>query len=276
MKSVTAIVAAFAISTMPTPGLAQDNSSTTPSVPDAVDAPICTDRPTRSSSVCTVPAGAVQIESDLGNWTRNSDSGVRTDTILYVNPTLKYGLGARTDLQLNIAPYVTVHSKSEGVTDKTGGVGDLYVRLKQQLTDGTGKVQAAIIPYVKAPTAKLGIGNDTWEGGAVAPVVFSLPSGWSLNFSPELDILSDSDGSGHHVQAIGTANLSRTFGKATVYAELWTAQNFDPAGTAHQYSADAAIAYLITPRWQIDLGANFGLNRFTPDTQAYLGLSTRF
>lgn len=87
----------------------------------------------------------------------------------------------------------------------------------------------ALIPYVKAPTAKLGIGNDKWEGGVVAPVIFSLQDGWGLNFTPEVDILADGGGRGHHAQLISNANLSRSFGKATVYVEFWNAQNFDPA-----------------------------------------------
>lgn len=76
--------------------------------------------------------------------------------------------------------------------------------------------------------------------------------------------------------AAGTVLAANAVGKATVYAELWTAQNFDPAGTVQQYSADVAVAHLLIPVWQLDAGGNFGLNRNTPDAQVYLGLSTRF
>lgn len=244
--------------------------------PPPAPAPICTDRPTKANSVCTVPTGAFQIEADAINWTSNRDGGVKTDVIFYTNPYLKYGLGPTTDIQVNIAPYVTVRTSAGGSHDTIGGVGDLYVRLKQQLTGGSGTVQAAIIPFVKAPTARRGIGNREWEGGVALPIVFSLPSGVTLNFGPELDLLADGDGSGRHVQAIGVVNLSKSVGKATLYGELWTAQNFDPAGTVRQYSADVAVAYLVAPTLQLDVGANFGLNRFTPDAQLYAGISTRF
>lgn len=240
-------------------------------------APICTDRPTKANSACTASEGTLQIETDVVNWTRTSAGDVRTDVILYTNPYLKYGLGAHTDVEVNIAPYVTARTRTGDLHDTVEGVGDLYVRLKQGLTAPDGKVQVALIPFVKAPTAKLGIGNREWEGGVAAPIVFALPQGFTLNFGPELDILADGDLSGgRHAQLIGVANLAKSAGKATFYAELWTAQNFDPAGTVRQYSADVAVAYLLTPVWQVDVGGNFGLGRNTPDAQVYLGLSTRF
>ena len=239
-------------------------------------APICTDRPTKANVACTVPTGAIQIEADVGNGTRNSVAGTRTDTILYMIPTIKYGLGARTDIEVSIAPYETVRTRSNGSTHKLGGIGDLYVRLKQEIADPSARTRISLIPYVKAPTAKVGIGNGKVEGGVIAPVVFTLPAGFALNFGPEVDVLADADGQGHHAQVVSLINLSKAFGKATLYAEFWNAQNFDPARTAHQYSADVALTYLLKPTLQIDVGGNFGLNSETPDAQLYVGISTRF
>ena len=239
---------------------------------------LCTDRPTKATSVCTVPAGKIQLETDLLNWARTSVDGARTDAILYSNPTLKLGLGGNTDLQVNIAPYVDVRTEVGGTVDHVGGAGDLYIRLKQRFTDPDSKLQIGIVPYVKIPTAKRGVGNREWEGGAVLPIQYSLPQGWSLTFAPELDLLADSSDLGdRHVQLIGAANIGKALSSAvTAYAELWTAQNYDPAGTVRQYSADVALAWLASPRLQLDAGANFGLNQATPDAQLYFGLSTRF
>lgn len=239
---------------------------------------LCTDRPAKATSVCTVPASKLQLETDLANWTRVDAGSARTDTILYSNPTLKLGLGPNTDLQVNIAPYVDVRTRAGGMVDHTRGVGDLYIRLKQRLTDPTSALQVGIVPYVKAPTAKRGIGNREWEGGVVVPVQYSLPKGWTLTFAPELDLLADSNTpSDRHVQLVGAINVGKALSSTiTAYAELWTTQNYDPAGTVRQYSADAAIAWLVTPKLQLDAGADFGLNQATPDLQAYVGLSTRF
>jgi hypothetical protein len=64
--------------------------------------------------------------------------------------------------------------------------------------------------------------------------------------------------------------------RLTLVGELWTATNFDPADTATQVSADAALAYLVDNAVQLDLGANLGLNANTPDVELYAGFSVRF
>ena len=247
-------------------------AATTPSAPA-----LCTDRPTKATSACTVPQGMVQFESDIVNWTRSSDSGARTDVTLYSSPMLKYGLTDSTDIEASITPYETITTRDPTGKSKIGGVGDLYLRVKQRLTPSDAKAQFAIIPYVKIPTAKLGIGNRKVEGGVVGTGVFTLPDGFSLTVTPEVDALLDSNGHGHHAQFVGALNVGKTLSSTlTASAELWSAQNQDPAGHVGQYSADFALAYLAGPTLQLDAGTNIGLNRATPDVQAYAGISTRF
>lgn len=239
--------------------------------------PICTDRPTKSNAVCTVPEGMVQIETDLFFWTRSELGPVRGDVFLYTNPTIKYGLGPNTDIQINIAPVVEVRSEMAGLAASQTGVGDLFVRLKQRLTGPDDKVQIALLPFVKVPTAELGIGNREWEGGLLVPV--QVPVGKAtLTLVPQLNLLADAlDPSDRHVEFQGVVNLAFPIvDRFSLAAELWTSQNWDPAGTVEQYSADAALIYLVNDDLQLDIGGNFGLNQATPDVQLYVGLSTRF
>lgn len=247
-------------------------SSGAPSVPA-----ICTDRPTKANATCTVPPGKVQLETDLVSWTRTDAGSVRTDLLLYSNPTLKYGLTSRADIQFNIAPYEEVRTHAAGATTTLGGVGDLYVRLKDRVTADSSKVQVAFIPFLKIPTARRGLGNREVEGGLAVPVSVSLPKSFTLTFGPEADLLSDADRPRRrHLNIVNVVNISKSLGKVVLVGELWSAWNFDPAGTVRQYSADVAVAWLIAPRLQLDGGANLGLNRNTPNAQVYLGLSTRF
>ena len=238
---------------------------------------LCTDRPTKATSACTVPKGMVQLESDLANWTRNSDGGVRTDTILYTSPLLKYGVTDSTDIEASITPYETIRTHDYTGSSAIHGVGDLNLRVKQRLTPSDAKAQFALEPYVKIPTAKLGIGNRKIEGGVVGTGVFTLPSGFSLTLSPEIDDLENANLDGRHGQRVGALSVGKTLSsKLTVNAEMWAAQNYDPAGNVRQYSADFALAYLAGPTLQFDAGTNIGLNRVTPDMQIYVGASTRF
>jgi hypothetical protein len=239
--------------------------------------PICTDRPTKSNAACTVPEGMVQIETDLFFWTRTDLGPVRSDVLLYTNPTIKYGLGANTDIQVNIAPLVEVRNEVAGITTSQTGIGDLFVRLKQRLTGPDSKVQVALLPFVKVPTAERGIGNREWEGGLLVPVQVPLGKA-TLTVVPQLNLLADAlDPSDRHLEFQGVVNIAFPIAdRFSLAAELWTSQNWDPAGTVEQYSADAALIYLLNDNLQLDIGGNFGLNQATPDLQVYVGVSTRF
>ncbi len=264
----------------PTATLAQTAADTAPTAAAlSSDVPaLCTDRPTKATSACTVPKGMVQIESDLINFTRIKIGGVKIDTILYSSPTIKYGIGDSTDIEASITPYETIriHGGGFGIAS-IGGVGDLYLKVKQRLTDPSATNQFALVPYIKIPTAKLGIGNRKVEGGLIGTGQFGLGNGFTLTVSPEADLLSDGDFLGRHVQLVGALNLGKALSSnMSALVEVWSAQNFDPSGTVHQYSIDGGLAWVARPNLQFDVGANFGLNQATPDVQVYAGVSTRF
>lgn len=255
------------------PALAQNVVPTA----STADAPICTDRPTKSNFACTVPKGKVQIEADTFNWLSNPAAGARTDQLLFTNPTYKYGLTDSSDIQLNWVPFTRVwRHDANGYVASVSGVGDVTVRFKQRLTPLEGDFQLAILPFAKLPTARTVIGNGKIEGGVAVPINYSAPGGWTVTLGPQLDVLADFDGRGRHVGLTGLVNIAKQFGQFTLYNEIWTNQNFDPTGTVSQYSYDVSLAWQPRPSLQFDIGANIGLNRNTPDVVGYLGISTRF
>lgn len=243
---------------------------------------LCTDRPTKSASPCTVDAGHVQIESDLVNVTYDRSGGANTTTWLATNPTVKLGLTNALDAELNIVPLeiVTVRDRATGATSRTSGVGDLYARLKWNLLgDDGGAIGLAISPFVKLPTAKAGIGDGAVETGVAALVSVNLPDSFSLNVNPEIDLLRNAQDSSRHINTIAVASLNRPVSKTiTLSAELWSDVNFDPAGRITQVSADLGAAWIPArhQNFQLDGGVNLGLNDRTPAVQAYVGASRRF
>jgi hypothetical protein len=259
----------------------QAQDQTTNQAPDTSQLrPFCTDRPTKSNGACTVDEGHFQVESDIFNASFMRQDGVSTDTYLYTNPTLKYGLTHTTDVEVNWAPYETVrtHDAHAGTTDTLSGIGDLYLRAKVNLIgEDSGAVGVTLFPYIKAPTARSGVGDGAWEGGLLVPIVIKLSNSVNLSFNPEVDLLENTAGDGRHANMAQLIDLSWTLPRnVTVFGEFWSDVNFDPTGSVTQYSADLAAAWGFSHDLQLDAGVNIGLNRATPAVQVYTGVSHRF
>jgi hypothetical protein len=237
-----------------------------------------TDRPTKSNVPYTVDAGHFQYETDLVNFTHQVTGMTRTDTLFVPNPTFKVGVTDNADFEVNV-PIAGVRAYGAATpANALWGIGDTFVRSKINLWgDDGGDTAAAIIPYVKAPSAPIGIGNGAVEGGLIGPVAFNLPDSLVLLLVPEIDVLKDSLNDGYHGNYVFDVNLSREVIKnVTAYVELWSDYNADPTAKATLMSFDTALAWVFLPNVQIDLGANFGLTGATPAVQIYAGLSQRF
>lgn len=259
--------------------LAYGQAADAPKPPAEELSSICTDRPTKSNATCVVDAGHFQYETDFLNATRFDLNGSRTDTVLLTNPTLKYGIAKDVDVEVNVAPWVILNSRDNtGAKSTLRGVGDAYLRVKWNfLNSADSKLSVALLPYVKVPTAKRGIGNDAVEGGALLPISYKLTEEITLTTVPEFDALKDSAGSGRHLNTAQLINIGYSLpNNVTVYAELWGNWNFDPVTTVRQYSADVAVAWGLSKSLQLDAGVNLGLNRNTPSAQAYFGVSQKF
>jgi hypothetical protein len=244
----------------------------------ADEQPICPDRPSKSTGPCTVPQGKWQIETGLIDWSTDKSDGVRTDTTVWGNTAIKYGVSSNTDLELWVTPLETLSIHGGGVHERHSSFGDMLVRVKYELTPDDAPVQVALDPFVKLPTANHQLGNGKVEGGLLVPVQAALgKSGLTLSLDPELDLLADGDGHGRHLSMTQVFNVGGSLSdKVNISAELWGQWNWDPAGTQKEYSADVAFAYLPNKNLQLDAGANFGLNRNTPDVELYTGVSVRF
>jgi hypothetical protein len=238
----------------------------------APDLTICADRPSKANGACTVPALHWQLEVSVIDWTRSSDAGSHSDATSVGQTFVKLGLGDNSDIELGFTPYVRVEQPGPDAS----GVGDVMVRYKRRLTAADGRFQAAIIPFVKLPTANHSIGNGEVEGGVAMPL--SGPIGpITATLGPEVDLLVDADGHGRHPALANLVNLSAAVARRlTLSGELWSSMNFDPDRTQHLWSADASAAYLANTRVQLDAGANLGLNRETPDIEVYGGVSVLF
>ena len=241
------------------------------------ETPICTDRPTKANAVCTVPVGKWQLESSAASWSRTEAGGFETKSLTLGPSVVKIGLTDRSDLQVAFTPYVRSGTRTGGIKSVASGAGDFTVRYKHRITADEARVQIALIPFAKLPTADGDVGNGKVEGGLAVPVSISTGGPVTVVLGPELDVLADADGKGHHPALVNLVNISAPVAKGlTLYGELWTMTNFDPADSVTQASANSALAWLVRDQVQLDVGANVGLTRHTADLEIYAGASVRF
>jgi hypothetical protein len=240
----------------------------------AADQPICADRPGKATSACTVPVGHWQVETGFADWSLQKDGGERDTSLVLGETTVKYGLSGSSDIEVDVTPWQRATSPHHSAS----GFGDVNLVYKQRLTSADAAVQVLAMPFVKVPTAKRSLGNGKWEGGLLVPIGYAIPnSPFSIGLTPEIDWAGDADGHGHHAAMAQVASLGfAASDRLNLSAEIWGAWDWDPGGTTRQASADAAAAWLLSNDVQLDAGANFGLNRVTPDLELYAGVSVRF
>ncbi len=232
--------------------------------------PICADRPGKASATCTAPAGHLQLETGLADWTLERSHGHEETTLIIGATAIKYGLSERSHIELDVTPFVRASGRS--------GFGDVDVRWKQRLTADDAPVEVAVYPFVKLPTARHALGNGKVETGLAVPIDFAIPkTKLSLALTPEFDWLADGEGHGRHAAMAQVASLGwQVDARWNLSAELWGQWDWDPAGTVRQASADGAVAYLVREDLQLDAGVNLGLSKNTPDIAIYAGAAKRF
>jgi hypothetical protein len=237
--------------------------------------PFCAERPGKDTPSCILDEGHAQVELGLFDGAFRRRAGVTTDDYAWGDPQLRYGVSDRLEVSLDLPLYQSERVHSAAGTSWQHGLGDLVLGAKYALRDGEG-FGAAVNPLLKLPTAGGGLGNGAAEGGFIVPLDWDLGE-WSVSLDPELDILRDGSGNGYHTALANVISLGRDMGGGfSLGAELWTQQEFDPAGTVSQYSVDLDGALMLGADTQLDAGINWGLNRATPDAEFYFGVSRRF
>jgi hypothetical protein len=245
--------------------------------PDDAMRSFMTDRPPKANSPYTVDAGHFQYETDLVVFSEGRQDGAQLRAWTAPDPTFKLGLTNTIDVELQLTPYQEDIAKAGGVTQTLSGWGDTYARLKVNLFgDDGGDVAVALLPYIKLPTPRTGLGDGRVEAGLILPISVSAPFGFMITVMPEVDILKDTIGGGDHATLDFLINVSHPLTKAwTLYSELFTTQSTG-LGDRPIYTWDEALTYALTPNLQLDFGCNLALNGVPPRSQLYVGLSQRF
>ena len=246
----------------------------TVAAPARADA-ICADRPGKAFATCTAPKGQWQLETDLYDQTWDRSGGGMAVTTLYSNPTLKYGLTDKLDIEAAMVPYQTVRTRDgqTGAIDRASGAGDLTLQAKFALTPSI-----SLMPFVTAPTATHGLGAGGWEGGVRVPAQIMLSQDWSIGMTAEIDVARNAGGGGTHLETAEVIGLTRQLPAGfSLGAEVWGDWDLERSGQT-QASFDVMAAWIPPAHQalQFDMQVNLPLNRRTPDLQVVFGVARRF
>ncbi len=241
---------------------------------------LCPDRPGRLTPACIVDAGHLQVETAAVDFTRFTTTSDVTDTVAVANTTLRYGVTPHLEVLASWTPYI--HQRTRTFTagvERTDGVGDVTLGLKQSLLNPDGKkFSLALQPFVVVPTAKAALGAGSPVEGLIVPITYALPANFALGLSPEIDRVANAGARGHHASYTMIGGVSRQFGSVNAGVELAGTHDDDPTGRTTKATADVFTAYIpkSMPNVQFDAATYVGLNHDTPDVEVLIGVSRRF
>src|SRR5688572_6289959 len=241
-----------------------------------------TDRPDKTESPYTVDAGHFQLEMDVLSYSYDRDNGLPGDTrveSLSIAPVnLKVGLCNRADLQVVIDTYTSVrtHVRATRQVERQRGFGDITMRLKANMWgNDEGRTALALMPFVKLPTNQDDLGNNSVEGGLIAPFAMDLGAGWGMGVMTEVDVVRGDRG-GHNPEFINTITVGHNIvGDLDGYVEFFSAVSTED-DSEWVGTFDMGLTYGLTEDIQLDAGVNIGVTRSADDWNPFLGLSWRF
>lgn len=244
----------------------------------AQNAPLCSDRPGKATPSCVAAQGTVQVETSAIDWTRDRADGASSDTFLFGDTLLKYGIGGDTEVRVSLTPYIHSRTRGTGGALSAKGFGDVGLSFRHRLLDGgDGGVSVAVQPAVVLPVGSDDVSSGTVSGSVTLPIDIPLPGGWSLNTTPTVAAAADADGNGRHLAYAGVVAVSHGIGaNLSATGELFVQRDRDPGGHSTQATADLLLAWQPIADWQFDVSSYVGLNRTTPDLELLVGFTRRF
>ncbi|MEA3034358.1 MAG: hypothetical protein QOH04_109 [Sphingomonadales bacterium] len=266
MSSRILSIAAAAAAVLPAPATAAEPRD------------FCPDRPGLGTPPCTIDRGKVDIEIGLADWTLEHSGGDRTDTLIFGDLLVRYGLTDNLEVQLGWTSFATVRERAAGTVNRASGTGDVTLALRRNLVhpDGSG-FSAALMPYANLPTGGRVIGAGDWSAGLLVPLSYELPHGLSLDFTGGVEAAADADRHGRHLAYGGIAGLDVSLPhNVTATVELSVQRDEDPSDRSTQLVGGLSLAWIARPDWQLDAGANGGLAGGAPDVELYAGIAHRF
>ena len=224
-----------------------------------------------------MPAGQVMAELGVLGWDHLADPVSAEDDLTFGEVLVRAGIDDRTEVQVGLGGFGTVrsHDRASGAITRSHGIGDLSLGLRRSLS-GPGGPDALQVT-VTVPTGANGIGAGDWSASLLLPADLTLPRGFELDLTPELDAAVNANGNGRHLAWGGVVGIGHSLGsRVNLAGEFAAWRDDDPAGHATDARAALSLAWQAGRNWQFDLEGDVGLSAAAPRHALLLGLAHRF
>lgn len=240
------------------------------------DRSFCAERPGMGTPACTLEKGQAMVEVTLFARDRIAAPDVVTEGQTFADTLLRIGLGDDTELQIGQTGYVrvTARDRATGARFRAEGVGDSYLAVRRGI-GGAGPL-AAIEGFVVLPTGDDAVSAGDWSAGLVAPMDLPSDPDFPVALTPEIFVLPDSDGSGHHLGYGAILGISHQFARdwgASLEASIF--QDDDPAGGSFTSGVAGTVAWQASHRLQFNVEMIVGVVEPAPRTIVMGGFALR-
>ncbi len=229
-----------------------------------------------TESPYTVPSGRWQVEVSFVEYTRDEVGKARSTTTSVLPGAIKVGVSCRADVQLMVTPFLDLR-RGGSPDSRTTGPGDLVGRFKLNLAgNDDGQIAFGVMPFVRIPLARQGLGAGRLEGGLIVPLAAGLPQGFDLGAMVELDLRGSASGTGYGVEAVHSITLGHSLAGERLGSYLEYAGSA-PVGTGGGYEAylDGGLTLATSSNRQLDAGLRLGLSPAADGFTAFVGFTFR-
>lgn len=224
------------------------------------------DRPGLGFAPAVLQAGDVSWEQGLPDASRDREDGV-TSTQYGADTLLRLGLGGPFELQLGGSPYNYLRQTGTGGHYRSHGRGDSTLGMKFALP-ASGAFSWGLLGSVEFTDGAPDFRNPRRQ------YLLGADFNWQWNARNIAALYLENVRSGGHDSRLLAANDG--------YALTPTLNGFieialqDDTGSGHGSRAGAGLAWMLTPRVQLDASARHRIGGHAPEWEAGLGVSAYF
>lgn len=191
----------------------------------------------------TVAPGKFLVEMDGLSLSmgRAEEAGNTYSALAVASTIVSTGLTADVDLQVGFDLFYRYKLKSRDDSESDSGLGDLSFRTKWTFWRSATFGAAAVIPYVRVPTNRDGVGSNAVEGGVIVPWAMSVGAGLTAGAMGQWDVVRNEADDGYDARWLLSAYVNRplVFGLSVYGEAMLEATSADFGEWAGQFGGGA-------------------------------------